>query len=79
MPQLGRDLIKQRAGELREAAKYTRDHWMRSLLGQDLSVLAERDGTGHAENFARVTVPKGVQAGEIVHVTPQSVEEGLLK
>lgn len=79
MPQLGRDLIKQRAGELREAAKNTRDRWMRSLVGQDLSVLAERDGTGHAENFARVTVPKGVQAGEIVHVTPQSVEEGLLK
>lgn len=79
MPQLGRDLIKQRAGELRETAKNTRDRWIRSLVGQDLSVLAERDGTGHAENFARVTVPKGVQAGEIVHVTPQSVEEGLLK
>lgn len=79
MPQLGRDLIKQRAGELRETAKNTRDRWIRSLVGQDLSVLAERDGTGHAENFARVTVPKGVQAGEIVNVTPQSVEEGLLK
>lgn len=79
MPQLDRGVIKQRAAELRAAATDMRDQWLRGLIGQPLSVLAERDGTGHAENFARVALPDNVPAGQIITVTPKSIEEGLLR
>jgi threonylcarbamoyladenosine tRNA methylthiotransferase MtaB len=41
-------------------------------------VLAETDGTGYAPAYARVAVPAGVAAGEIVEITPRAVKEGLL-
>jgi threonylcarbamoyladenosine tRNA methylthiotransferase MtaB len=44
-----------------------------------MDVLAERDGTGYAPNFARIALPEGTPAGSIVTITPQTVEEGLLK
>ena len=37
------------------------------------------DGTGHADNFARVTVPEGTQRGAVVAVTPRSLHQGLLQ
>jgi len=79
MPPLDRALIKHRAAELRTIASEVRGQWLRSLVGQELSVLAERDSTGHAENFARIAIPHGVEAGEIIRVTPTSIEEGLLR
>ncbi len=79
MPQLDRAVIKQRAGELRAEVSRVRDAWLQSLVGESLSVLTERDGTGYAENFARVAPPEGTAPGTIVTVTPQSIEEGLLK
>jgi threonylcarbamoyladenosine tRNA methylthiotransferase MtaB len=48
-------------------------------VGEPLSVLAERDGTGHAGNFARVVVPEAASRGAIITVTPTVVEEGLLR
>ena len=47
-------------------------------LFQELEVLAERDGTGHAPNFARVQLPPGTHAGTLVTVTPTRIVEGLL-
>ena len=47
-------------------------------LGQPLEILAERDGTGHAPNFARVQLPPGTKAGMIVRMTPTRIVEGLL-
>ena len=41
-------------------------------------MLAEADGTGHAENFARVAVPEGTPRGTIVPLTPTKLEGGLL-
>jgi len=41
-------------------------------------VLAERDGTGHSENFARVRLPAGAIVGDVVTVVPQRVEAGVL-
>jgi threonylcarbamoyladenosine tRNA methylthiotransferase MtaB len=42
-------------------------------------VLAERDGTGHAENFARVALPNGAVPGTIMTITPTRVSKGLLE
>lgn len=78
MPQVAPAAIKARAAELRGAVAMQRARWLSSLIGQELEVLAERDGTGHAPNFARVQLPPGTEAGMIVTVTPTCIIEGLL-
>lgn len=78
MPQLAKPLIKQRAAELREAVANARADWLQSLVGTPLRVLAETDGTGYAESFARVAVPPGTPEGTILTVTPTRLEKGLL-
>jgi threonylcarbamoyladenosine tRNA methylthiotransferase MtaB len=79
MPQLDKPTIRRRATELRAEVARVRDTWLAGLVGEPLSVLAERDGTGHAANFARVAVPKTAAPGAIVTITPTVVEEGLLR
>jgi threonylcarbamoyladenosine tRNA methylthiotransferase MtaB len=78
MPQVAPPSIKARAAELREAVAARRGTWLTSLVGKRLSVLAERDGTGHAPNFARVALPPGTKAGDLVTITPTCIAEGLL-
>ncbi|SFP27548.1 MiaB/RimO family radical SAM methylthiotransferase [Qipengyuania nanhaisediminis] len=78
MPQLDRATIKQRAAELREAVAKTRAEWLATLVDKPLNVLAERDGTGYAENFARVDMPAGTEPGQIVTITPTKFEDDLL-
>ena len=78
MPQVDGATIRRRAGELREAVAAERRRWLEGLIGTPQRVLAERDGTGHAENFARVRLPAGIPAGEVVELTATRVVEGLL-
>lgn len=78
MPQLDRSVIKARAAELRAAVSEAREAWLHSLVGKELSVLAERDGTGYAPNFARVAVQEGIAAGQIATISPGRVDEGML-
>ncbi len=78
MPQVDPAAIKTRAAQLRAAVAAERARWLESLVGQRLEVLAERDGTGHAPNFARVQLPPGTEAGTIVTVTPTRIVEGYL-
>jgi threonylcarbamoyladenosine tRNA methylthiotransferase MtaB len=78
MPQVDPARVKARAAALREAVADQRRHWLAAQVGRPLKVLAERDGTGHAENFARVRLPDGTRPGTIVAVTPSGVTEGLL-
>jgi threonylcarbamoyladenosine tRNA methylthiotransferase MtaB len=79
MPQVDKAIIKRRAAELRAAVAQRRDTWLRSLVGQPQTVLAEADGTGHAENFARVALPEGTPRGTMLTLTPTSLAEGLLR
>jgi len=79
MPQIDKPTIRRRAAELRETAAEVREDWLRSLVGKTLSVVAEADGTGHAENFARVALPEGTARGTILAVTPSRLQEGLLQ
>lgn len=78
MPQVASATVKARAAELRAAVAPERARWLESLVGTPLTVLAERDGTGHAENFARMRLPEGTPAGSLVTLTPRRVIEGLL-
>ncbi|MCB2047327.1 MAG: MiaB/RimO family radical SAM methylthiotransferase [Novosphingobium sp.] len=78
MPQVDPARVKERAAQLRDAVATERSKWLVSQIGKPLSVLAESDGTGHAENFAPVSLPAGIGRGEIVTVTPRKVIEGML-
>ena len=78
MPQVDAPTIKRRAAELRAAVDHERRKWLADLVGEPLSVLAERDGTGHAQNFARVQLRAGTVPGTIVQLTPTRIIEGLL-
>ena len=79
MPQVEKSAIKRRAAELRTVASDVRREWQRNLVGEELSVLAEKDGCGYAPNFARVALPKATPAGALVSVTPTELNEGLLR
>ncbi|MEZ5737596.1 MAG: MiaB/RimO family radical SAM methylthiotransferase [Novosphingobium sp.] len=78
MPRVDPTLVKARAAELRAAVAEERTRWLSSQIGEPLSVLTETDGTGHAENFAPVRLPRATQPGRIVTVTPQQIVEGML-
>jgi len=71
-------VIRERASRLRAEIARIRQGWLAGLLGRELSVLAEADGTGHAENFAQVALPAGTARGTILSITPTRIEEGLL-
>ena len=79
MPQVDKAIIKARASALRDAVKSVRTPWLAAQIGRQLSVLAEADGTGYAENFARVAVPNGTPRGHMVQVTPKAIENGVLQ
>jgi threonylcarbamoyladenosine tRNA methylthiotransferase MtaB len=79
MPQLDKAVIKARAAELRTEVGRIHKDWLTTLLGQPQAVLAEADRTGHAENFARFALPGGTAAGEIIEITPTTIQEGLLR
>lgn len=79
MPQVPPQVIKARAAQLRDAASRVRQDWLKGLIGQELIVLAERDGTGYAENFARVALPDGTAPGALITLVPATLEDGLLK
>jgi threonylcarbamoyladenosine tRNA methylthiotransferase MtaB len=78
MPQVAPAIVKRRAAELRQAVAGQREPWLRSLIGTPLRVLAERDGTGHAENFARVQLPDGSLVSHWLTVTPRAIVGGML-
>ena len=78
MPQVSVPVVRERAAQLRANAALMRRYWLETQIGQPLKVLAERDGTGHAENFARVQLPPQTAPGQIVTLTPTRVDEGLL-
>lgn len=79
MPQTPLPLIRARAAELRVAVATEHARWQQSLIGKPLAVLAERDGTGHAENFARVRLPEGAVPGKVMTITPTAAHDGLLE
>lgn len=69
MPQVGRGMARERAARLREANARRRHAWLDRLTGSATTMLVERDGrTGHAENFAALTLTAPAEPGAIVPV-----------
>ncbi|MER8572247.1 tRNA (N(6)-L-threonylcarbamoyladenosine(37)-C(2))-methylthiotransferase MtaB [Mesorhizobium sp. M1409] len=65
MPQLRRELVKQRAARLRAAGDAAYRRHLSSLSGTRQSILIERDGLGRTEGFTLAALGTGVP-GEIV-------------
>ena len=67
MPQVDRAIARARAATLREANARRRQRWLDTLAGRTVSMLVERDGiTGHAANFAPVTLTAPAAPGTII-------------
>lgn len=79
MPQVDGEVIRRRARELREAIADQRALWLAAQVGLPLWVLAERGGTGHAPNYARVRLPADTVPGTLLEVVPQGAVEGILE
>jgi threonylcarbamoyladenosine tRNA methylthiotransferase MtaB len=62
MPQVNREIVKDRAARLREAAAARRGAWLDSLIGTTQRVLIESPGKGHSDGFAPVRV-EGAERG----------------
>ena len=94
MPPVPAPVVKERARRLREACALRKAAWLLGLVGTSQRVLVEKDGRGHAENFAPVRLrhasegwhPSGLSMepslrwgdGEIVEVTVAAVENDAL-
>lgn len=78
MPAVDPARVKSRAAELRGVIAQQREVWLKGQFGKPLAVLAENDGTGHAENFAPVKLPPGTRPGTILAFTPGRIDKGLL-
>jgi threonylcarbamoyladenosine tRNA methylthiotransferase MtaB len=79
MPQVPRQIVKERAKKLREASGRQKAIWRQGLVGTKQRVLIERgNGIGHAENFARVRVSGASEVGKIIEVTIAAEDQGTL-
>jgi threonylcarbamoyladenosine tRNA methylthiotransferase MtaB len=58
MPRVEPGVVKDRARRLREACARRKAGWLEGLVGTTQRVLVEKDGSGHAENFALVRRPR---------------------
>nr|MDQ4088417.1 radical SAM protein [Pseudomonadota bacterium] len=58
MPQVGPEVVKERARRLREACAARKAAWLEALVGTHQRVLVEKHGVGHAENFAPVQLAR---------------------
>lgn len=69
MPQVDRAIARARAATLRAANMQRRHAWLDAQAGKPAAMLVERDGlTGHAENFAALTLSAPAAAGTIIPV-----------
>lgn len=67
IPPVAPEIVKARAQRLREAGAAALRKHLDAQTGRRLTILTERGGTGHTEDFTRVKTP-GVPPGQIVSV-----------
>jgi threonylcarbamoyladenosine tRNA methylthiotransferase MtaB len=65
MPQVRRDVVKQRAGRLRAAGEAAYRRHLERLQGSSQSILVERKGLGRTEGFTLTAIDAG-EPGEII-------------
>jgi len=79
MPQVPPPVARERARRLREACAARRATWLAGMVGTRQKVLMEKDGFGHAENFAPVQIHHSREAGgDVVEVLVTGLGDGTL-
>ena len=68
MPQVRREIVRERASRLRAAGQAAYRRHLDALAGTDQSILIERNGVGRTEGFVPAAIDAG-QPGEIVAAT----------
>jgi threonylcarbamoyladenosine tRNA methylthiotransferase MtaB len=68
MPQLGREIVKERAGRLREKGEAALARYLDGQIGRRRSVLTERGGIGRTEQFTPVRLAAPIEPGVIFEV-----------
>jgi threonylcarbamoyladenosine tRNA methylthiotransferase MtaB len=68
MPQVRREIVKERAARLRAAGEAAHRRHLDSLVGSAQPILVERDGLGRTEGFALAAIDTG-RPGEIVEAS----------
>jgi threonylcarbamoyladenosine tRNA methylthiotransferase MtaB len=75
MPQVAAPIIKERARQLRQKAASMRNAWLSTMIGSTQYIAVEKGGrSGHAENFAYVTLNQQVSEGAIVAARVTRIE-----
>jgi threonylcarbamoyladenosine tRNA methylthiotransferase MtaB len=78
MPQVPKDLRKERASALREAGEIQLNKFLQSRIGMIENVLVEKENTGHTEHFAPVLLDRVIEAGTIAKAKVTGLEDGKL-
>lgn len=66
MPQVSRDVVKERAARLREKGASALSRFLATQAGSQVEVLMERDGVGRTPHFTEIHMPAGVPPGAMV-------------
>ena len=69
MPQIDRDIVKQRARALREKGEAALTRHLDAQVGSRRLVLTERGGVGHTEQFTAVRLAAPIEPGAILDLT----------
>jgi threonylcarbamoyladenosine tRNA methylthiotransferase MtaB len=69
MPQVDRDIVKQRARRLREKGEAALRAHLDAQVGTRRLVLTERGGVGHTEQFTAVRLAAPIEPGAILDLT----------
>ena len=77
MPQVAREIAKERAARLREAGARALTAHLDAQIGKNIEVLTERGGTGRARDFTLVRTP-GVEAGVVMQANVAGHDERAL-
>jgi threonylcarbamoyladenosine tRNA methylthiotransferase MtaB len=81
MPLVPPPVAKLRARRLREACARRRAGWLEGMVGTRQRVLVERNGVGHAENFAPVRIRHSSfrwNDGDVVDVRVTGIDNDML-
>ncbi|MFH1805012.1 MAG: tRNA (N(6)-L-threonylcarbamoyladenosine(37)-C(2))-methylthiotransferase MtaB [Pseudomonadota bacterium] len=78
MPQVAKDVRRQRAAALRETGDRQLNAFLASRIGRVENVLIEKENTGHTEHFAPVMVNRVIEPGTIAKAKVTGLEDGKL-
>lgn len=78
MGQVPGNVRKERARHMRQLGQVTLDEFLESRIGKTVSVLVEKDNTGHCEHYCSVQLTSDVVAGEIASAKVERVQDGIL-